>query len=154
MEFWLYDEIPLTIKEKFGLGPVEHGMDLLLKSNSGEYTSVQCKFSNDQSTKLGWTKHKTSHLFSYFIRADRFILFSNCETVDDVTSSRSENFTFFNIANLLEIDQSTFINISLLVDNKLPNKKTFHKPHEHQQKAINECYQRFTEGEESRGQLI
>tara|TARA_B100000780_G_scaffold211265_1_gene151137 strand:+ start:54 stop:551 length:498 start_codon:yes stop_codon:yes gene_type:complete len=100
-DVWLYDEIPLNIKEKFGLGRVEHGMDLLLKSHSGEYTSVQCKFSNDESTKLGWSKHKTSHLFSYFIDADRFILFSNCATVDDVTSSRSENFTFFNIADLL-----------------------------------------------------
>ena len=43
-EVWLYDEIPLKIKNNLDLGTVEYGLDLLLKTTLNKYIAVQCKF--------------------------------------------------------------------------------------------------------------
>jgi len=153
-DVWLYDEIPLNIKAKLDLGTVEYGIDLLLKTIDSKYIAVQCKFKNDESSKLNWSSDKISNLFAYCPKADGFIVFSNCSALDKVSLSRQENFTFYSIGHLLEIEPSVFTNISLLLNNSQPKEKTFFKPKLHQQRAIDECVQWFIEGEESRGQLI
>jgi len=153
-DVWLYDEIPLNIKTKLDLGTVEYGIDLLLKTIDDKYIAVQCKFKNDETSKLNWSSDKISNLFAYCPKADGFIVFSNCSALDKVSLSRQENFTFYSIGHLLEIEASVFRNISLLLNNSQPKEKTFFKPKLHQQSAIDECVQWFTEGEESRGQLI
>ena len=51
-DVWLYDEIPLSTKTKLDLGTVEYGIDLLLKTVNDEYIAVQCKFKNDETSKL------------------------------------------------------------------------------------------------------
>jgi superfamily II DNA or RNA helicase len=153
-DVWLYDEIPLNIKAKLDLGTVEYGIDLLLKTIDDKYIAVQCKFKNDETSKLNWSSDKISNLFAYCPKADGFIVFSNCSALDKVSLSRQENFTFYSIGHLLEIEASVFTNISLLLNNRQPKEKTFFKPKLHQQSAIDECVQWFTEGEESRGQLI
>jgi len=151
---WLYDEIPLNTKAKLDLGTIEYGIDLLLKTIDDKYIAVQCKFKNDETSKLNWSTDKISNLFAYCPKADGFIVFSNCSALDKVSLSRQENFTFYSIGHLLEIEASVFTNISLLLNNSQPKEKTFFKPKLHQQSAIDECVQWFTEGEESRGQLI
>jgi len=116
---WLYDDIPLKVKEKLDLGKVEYGIDLLLKSSSEEYIAVQCKFKNDESSKLSWSSDKIANLFAYCPKADGYIVSSNCADIDDVSKSRHDNFTFIGIGDLLETEPSTFANItSLLNDEK------------------------------------
>lgn len=153
-DVWLYDEIPFTIKETLDLGTIEHGIDLLLKTYNNEYIVVQCKFKNDETSKLNWSSDKIANLFAYCPKADGYIVFSNCASLDSVSLSRQENFTFFSIGHLLEIEPDTFLNITLRLDDNQPKEKVFFIPKPHQQKAIDECTLWFTEGEESRGQLI
>ena len=153
-DVWLYDEIPLSTKTKLDLGTVEYGIDLLLKTVNDEYIAVQCKFKNDETSKLNWSSDKISNLFAYCPKADGYIVFSNCSALDKVSSTRQGNFTFYSIANLLEVEPNVFSNISLLLNDSQPKEKEFFDPQPHQQKAIDECVQWFTEGGESRGQLI
>jgi len=153
-DVWLYDEIPLTVKDSLDLGTVEYGIDLLLKTHTSKYIAVQCKFKNDETSKLNWSSDKIANLFAYCPKADGYIVFSNCASLDDVSLSRQDNFTFFNIGHLLEIEPNTFSNITLLSNDIQPKEKVYFTPKPHQQKAIDECVQWFTEGEEARGQLI
>ncbi len=153
-DVWLYDEIPLSTKKKLDLGRVEYGIDLLLKTVNDEYIAVQCKFKNDETSKLNWSSDKISNLFAYCPKADGYIIFSNCSNLDKVSSTRQGNFTFYSIVNLLEAEPSVFANISLLLNDSQPKEKEFFVPLSHQQIAIDECLQWFTEGGESRGQLI
>lgn len=153
-DVWLYDEIPLTVKETLDLGTVEYGIDLLLKTYNNEYIVVQCKFKNDETSKLNWSSDKIANLFAYCPKADGYIVFSNCASLDSVSLSRQKNFTFFSIGHLLEIEPDTFLNITLRLNDNQPKEKVFFIPKPHQQKAIDECTEWFTEGEESRGQLI
>ena len=150
---WLYDDIPLKVKEKLDLGKVEHGIDLLLKSSSEEYIAVQCKFKNNESSKLSWSSDKIANLFAYCPKADGYIVFSNCADIDDVSKSRHDNFTFISIGDLLETEPSTFKNITSLLNDEKPKAKQHFIPKEHQREAIDKCVQRFNEGK-SRGQLI
>jgi superfamily II DNA or RNA helicase len=153
-DIWLYDEIPINIKAKFDLGTVEHGIDLLLKTIDDKYIAVQCKFKNDETSKLNWSSDKISNLFGYCPKADGYIVFSNCSSLDKVSLSRQENFTFISIGHLLEIEANTFININLLLNNSQSKEKIFFDPKPHQQRAIDECVKWFTVGEKSKGQLI
>lgn len=153
-DVWLYDEIPLNVKTKLNLGTVEYGIDLLLKTIKEEYIAVQCKFKNDETSKLNWSSDKISNLFAYCPKADGYIVFSNCASLDKVSLSRQDNFTFYSIGHLLEIEPSVFVNIGLLLSDNKAKEKVFFKPRPHQKEAINECVQWFNEGEESRGQLI
>ena len=153
-DVWLYNEIPLSTKTKLDLGTVEYGIDLLLKTVKDEYIAVQCKFKNDETSKLNWSSDKISNLFAYCPKADGYIVFSNCSALDQVSLSRQENFTFYNIGNLLEIEPNTFSNITLLLNDSQPKERIYFTPKPHQKKAIDECVEWFTEGEEERGQLI
>ena len=74
--------------------------------------------------------------------------------MDQVSLSRQENFTFYNIGHLLEIEPNTFSNITLLLNDSQPKERIYFTPKPHQKKAIDECVEWFTEGEEERGQLI
>ena len=153
-DVWLYDEIPLSTKTKLDLGTVEYGIDLLLKTVKDEYIAVQCKFKNDETSKLNWSSDKISNLFAYCPKADGYIVFSNCSALDQVSLSRHENFTFYNIGHLLEIEPNTFSNITLLLNDSQPKERIYFTPKPHQKKSIDECVEWFTEGEEERGQLI
>lgn len=153
-QVWLYDEIPLDVKNSLDLGTVEYGIDLLLKTTNQEYIAVQCKFKNDETSKLNWSSDKISNLFAYCPKADGYIVFSNCASIDKVSLSRQDNFSFFSIGHLLEIEPIVFTNIGQLLKNAQPKERVFFNPLDHQQKAINECVEWFTEGEETRGQLI
>jgi predicted helicase len=153
-DVWLYNEIPYSTKKKLDLFTVEHGIDLLLKTFTGEYIAVQCKFKNDETSKLNWSSDKISNLFGYCGKANGYIVFANCAALDKVSLSREKKFTFYNIGHLLEIESEVFLNITQLLNDKQTLEKIYFKPKPHQQRAINECTDWFTEGEESRGQLI
>ena len=152
LNVWLYEEIPQAVKEKLNLGSVEHGVDLILEDEEGKYTAVQCKFRNDESDGLSWSKDKIANLFGFAIKADRFAVFTNASELDHVSKERTKQFTFYNISDLLHIDPATFAAIEkLLVGEEPPQVKKF-TPHEHQQRAIDAALEHFKT--ESRGQLI
>ena len=103
---------------------------------------------------MNWSADKIANLFAFCPNANGYIVFSNAIDLDNVSKTRHDNFTFYGVANLNEIEKETFNSIySLLTQNQLVERKLY-DPLPHQEIAINECTQWFTEGEESRGQLI
>lgn len=150
---WLFKEVPESVKEKLNLTSVEHGVDLILKSKDNKLYAVQCKFKNNEESKLNWSSDKIANLFGYCSKADGFIVFSNCSKIDNVSKTRSSDFTFINIADLLDIDSETFKLFNAKV-NKLNYSRNLFEPLDHQEKAISECLLWFNEADENRGQLI
>jgi superfamily II DNA or RNA helicase len=151
---WLFEETPLEVRNKLNLGNQDYGVDLILQDLEDQYFVVQCKYKNDESSKLNWSADKIANLFAFCPKADGFIVFSNAIDLDKISKTRHANFTFYGVANLNEIEKGTFSSIySLLTRNQLVERKLY-APLPHQEIAINECTQWFTEGEESRGQLI
>ena len=150
---WLDIEIPDKVKESLSLVKIEHGLDILLETVEGKFLAVQCKFKNDETSKLRWTSDKIANLFGYCPKADGYIVFSNASMLDGVSLTRSENFTFFNVGHLLEIDTFTIDKIYRSLDNQKPQKRELYKPKLHQQQAIDQCVLQFKRGA-TRGQLI
>ena len=151
---WLFEETPLDVRTKLNLGNQDYGVDLVLQDLEDQYFVVQCKYKNDESSKLNWSADKIANLFAFCPNADGYIVFSNVIDIDNVSKTRHDNFTFYGVENLNEIEKETFGSIySLLTKNKLEERKLY-DPLPHQEIAIRECTQRFTEGKESRGQLI
>jgi superfamily II DNA or RNA helicase len=151
---WLFEETPLEIRNKLNLGNQDYGVDLILQDLEDQYFVVQCKYKNDESSKLNWSADKIANLFAFCPKADGFIVFSNAIDLDNVSKTRHDNFTFYGVANLNEIEKETFSSFySFLAKNQLVERK-LNDPLPHQEIAINECIQWFTEGEEPRGQLI
>lgn len=87
---WRFHEVPADIKEKLGFNKIDHGVDLVLEGHDGSLTVVQCKFKNNQSSKIYWTKDKLANLFAEGDKADRFIIFTNASGVDKHTESKRE----------------------------------------------------------------
>ncbi len=151
---WLFEETPLEVRRKLNLGNQDYGVDLVLQDIEDQYFVVQCKYKNDESSKLNWSADKIANLFAFCPSANGYIVFSNAVDLDNVSKTRHDNFTFYGVANLNEIEKETFNSIyNFLTKNQLTERK-FYDPLPHQQIAINECTQWFTEGEETRGQLI
>ncbi len=151
---WLFEETPLEVRNKLNLGNQDYGVDLVLQDIEDQYFVVQCKYKNDESSKLNWSADKIANLFAFCPNANGFIVFSNAIDLDNVSKTRHDNFTFYGVANLNEIEKETFNSIySFLAKSQLVERKLF-DPLPHQEIAIDECTQWFTEGEESRGQLI
>ncbi len=151
---WLFEETPLEVRKKLNLGNQDYGVDLVLQDIEDRYLVVQCKYKNDEFSKLNWTADKIANLFAFCPKADGYIVFSNAIDLDTVSKTRHDNFTFYGVANLNEIDSETFKSIySVLTTNQIVERKLF-DPLPHQEIAIQECVQWFTEGGESRGQLI
>lgn len=151
---WFFEETPLEVRNKLNLGNQDYGVDLVLQDLEDLYFVVQCKYKNDESSKLNWSADKIANLFAFCPNADGYIVFSNAMDLDNVSKTRHDNFTFYGVANLNEIDKETFSSIySLLAKNQFAERKLF-APLPHQKRAIHECTQWFTEGEEPRGQLI
>ena len=151
---WLFEETPLEVRNKLNLGNQDYGVDLVLQDIEDQYFVVQCKYKNDESSKLNWSADKIANLFAFCPNANGYIVFSNAVDLDNVSKTRHDNFTFYGVANLNEIQKETFNSIySFLAQNQLIERKLY-DPLPHQEIAIHECTQWFTEGEEPRGQLI
>lgn len=149
---WLFDETPLEIRKRLNLGNQDYGVDLILQDHEDQFFVVQCKFKNDETSRLTWSTDKIANLFAFCPNADGYIVFSNATDLDSVSKTRDKNFTFYSITNLNEIEPETFKSIySLLTENKLLERKLF-EPKPHQKEAIQQCVDFFEI--EDRGQLI
>jgi len=150
---WLFEEAPASVREVLNLGNQDYGVDLILEDHNSSYYVVQCKFRNDETSNLNWTTDKLANLFGFTSNAHGYIVFSNAANVDKVTKTRKDNFSFYGVSNLLEIDPQTFEAIYHLVafNEYKPIPKL--RPFEHQQIAIDACVSNFNSGYD-RGQLI
>lgn len=149
---WLFENVPSEIRTKLNLGNQDYGADLILEDIEGKFYAVQCKFKNDESSRLNWTSDKIANLFAFCPTADHFIVFSNAADLDKVSKTRHENFTFYSVTNLQEIQSDVFKTFYEGLIGTAISERTFYKPKPHQQEAIKECIDFF--GIEDRGQLI
>lgn len=150
-DVWLYNEIPINIKELLNLPNTDYGIDLLLRGRDNLFYAVQCKFKVDEDTKLNWTKDKIGNFFGSTDKVSGYIVFSNTFAIDNVSSSRSQNFQFVNISDLLELDHLFFSSVLHFIDcNK--SEKVVISPRPHQLEAIQMALQHYSSN--GRGKLI
>lgn len=149
---WMFEEIPSDVRSKLDLGNIDYGVDLLLEDTEGQYFAVQCKFKNDEKATLNWSADKIANLFAFCPKADGYIVFSNAADLDKISKTRHDNFTFYSVTNLQEIESEVFQNIFNQLANKGEIKRKIYSPLPHQEKAITDCVEFFEI--ERRGQLI
>jgi superfamily II DNA or RNA helicase len=131
---------------KKDLGQVLRGKDDL-------FYAVQCKFrvNEDENTKLNWTKDKIGNFFGSTNSVSGYIVFSNAYAIDNVSSSRSQNFQFINISDLLELDHNFFDSVCNFIEGNKPRKLDI-SPRSHQIEAIKNASKYYSKN--SRGKLI
>ncbi len=149
---WLFEDVPSVIRKSLNLGNQDYGADLILEDIEGKLYAVQCKFKNDESSRLNWTSDKIANLFAFCPTADHFIVFSNAADLDKVSKSRHENFTFYSVTNLQEIHSNVFKTFHESLIGAEITERTFYEPKPHQKEAIKDCIDFF--GIEKRGQLV
>jgi predicted helicase len=150
---WLFSEIPQNIKTRLNLGKVDHGIDLVLEGVDGTLSVVQCKFRNNQSSNISWTKDNLANLFADGDKADYFIVFTNASGLDKHSLTKKENqLKLVTLGDLLDIPSSTFNKIKnhLAGTNNIPVTKK--GPREYQFTAIQAVVDGFKQND--RGQLI
>jgi superfamily II DNA or RNA helicase len=114
---WLFHEIPINIKSELNINHADYGIDLVIQDKNEDYIAVQCKFKNDETEKLGWSKDKIGNFFGYANSIQRLIIFSNSSEIDEVIKTRTDQLCFISVKDLLEIGDDTFSNIYNLINN-------------------------------------
>lgn len=149
---WLFNEVPLDIRQKLNIGNTDYGVDLILENTQNQYYAVQCKFKNNERDVLNWTADKIANLFAFCPNANRFIVFTNAADLDKVSKTRHDHFTFYSITDLLELNKDFFDTLSSALTGHAESKRNLLTPRSHQFKAIENCVEFFEI--EDRGQLI
>src|SRR5690349_7517595 len=149
---WLFSKIPAKVKLKLNLGKIDHGIDLVLEDHEGKYTVVQCKFRNDQSSLISWSKDKIANLFADGDKADYFIIFTNGSGLDRYSLRKKANrLKLITLGDLQKLDPITITAMKGLLLNK-PKPVPIKHPRSYQQKAIDNVVKGFQNND--RGQLI
>lgn len=150
-EVLYFEDIDTDTRKRLGFINSDYGVDLLLKDIDDKLIAVQCKYRSNENIKLNWSADKLANLFGYATKADGFIIFTNAAEVDIVSKSK-ENFAFFNISYLLNIEKSTFHTIKAKLEKVEAPIILKKSPKPHQLQAINDCVDFFQI--ENKGQLI
>jgi predicted helicase len=125
---------------------------LILEDLDGKFFAVQCKFRNDECSKLNWSSDKIANLFAFCPKADGYIVFTNASDIDSISKTRYENFTLYSNVNLLELSSTSLQNISKAILGLEIKTIEHFLPKSHQIEAIQNCADFFEI--EDRGQLI
>lgn len=149
---WLYDDVPLEIKEQLRLPSVDHGIDLLLQDYEKRFYAVQCKFKNDETKSLSWSGDKIANVFALGTNCDKVIVFTNVSDITQVAKSFEQKFELIAFDELISIEPDIFENIFLLAKGNQPKELEKYAPQPHQEIAITNVLQHFESNE--RGQLI
>jgi len=149
---WLFDELPTEIRNRYKLGNVDYGIDLVLEDTEGKITAVQCKYKRNEESRLNWSKDKLANLFGLAKDIDYFCIFTNASEIDKISKSRDTNFIFYNIRDLIEIKPITYNNILAALQNNATKKFKKFDPRDYQQLAIDKALTHYKSN--LRGQLI
>ena len=149
---WLFHEVPFDVRQKLNIGNADYGVDLILENTQNQYYAVQCKFKNNEREVLNWTADKIANLFAFCPKANGFIVFSNAADLDKVSKTRHDQFAFYSITDLLDLNKEFFDTLTSTLTGQAEKKRHFLTPRTHQVKAIENCVEFFEI--ENRGQLI
>lgn len=150
---WLFTEVPLDIKDKLNLAQIDHGVDLVLEGQTGEYSVVQCKFRGNQNSSISWTKDKIANLFAEGNKANNLIVFTNASGLDKHSLKKgADKFKITTLGDLLEISTETIQNMLSKAEGKKENNFVKYLPRPYQEQAIKSIVSGFHNFD--RGQLI
>lgn len=149
---WLYNEVPPSILDKLKLPQKDYGIDLILQDAHDKFAAVQCKFKNDESLELNWTKDKLGNAFGLAKNCDRVIIFTNASSVTNVAKKLTSSYEQICYDSLSEISSETFDDLLEVANGNAPKPHQKKKPKEHQVKAINAVINHLKEND--RCQLI
>ena len=150
---WLFSDAPLKIKEKLGLGNKDYGIDLILEDHEGLLSVVQCKFKQDQSAAVSWSKDKLANMLADGDKADFFIIFTNASRIDTHTLSKKKNkLRVFTFGDLIHLSNETIEAMQLLLLGQQPIVQPKKSPKDYQKIAIEKSIEGLEQND--RGQLI
>jgi len=149
---WLYNEVPPSILDKLKLPNKDYGIDLILQDTHDNFAAVQCKFKNDETLELNWTKDKLGNAFGLAKNCDRLIIFTNASSVTNVAKKLTSSYEQICYDSLSEISPDTFNDLLEVANGNSPKPHQKKKPKEHQVKAINSVINHLKEND--RCQLI
>lgn len=151
-DVWLYDEVRPSIISELRLPPTDHGIDLILKTRTGDYHAVQCKFKNDERKSLSWTGDKIANIIALGINCSRQIVFTNVSEITEVATNLTDSFEKISYYELTSTPTEVFQSILLLAKGFKPKPISQVKEDPHQIEATNAVIKHFQTND--RGQLI
>lgn len=151
---WMLSDVPSTIRSRLDIGVKDYGIDLVLETKFGELFAVQCKFRNDQNSRLGWTKDSLASWLSGSLKADGRILFTNASGIDSETEkvAKRKRFRIYSIDELFKVDKPLIEAMLRLLAKKPALQTKPVEPRKDQKDAIKAVLEGFKN--QSRGQLI
>lgn len=149
---WLYNEVPPSILDRLKLPYKDYGIDLILQDKHDKFAAVQCKFKNDETSELNWTKDKLGNAFGLAKNCDRLIIFTNAINVTNVAKKLTSSYEQVCYDSLSEISSETFSDLLEVANGNSPKPHQKKRPKEHQVKAIDAVLNHLKEND--RCQLI
>ena len=149
---WLYNEVPPSILDKLKLPYKDYGIDLILQDTHDKFAAVQCKFKNDETLELNWTKDKLGNAFGLAKNCDRLIIFTNASSVTNVAKKLTSSYEQICYDSLSDISSETFNDLLEVANGNSPKPHQKKRPREHQVKAIDAVINHLKEND--RCQLI
>lgn len=149
---WLYNEVPPSVLDKLKLPYKDYGIDLILQDTHNRYAAVQCKFKNDETLELNWTKDKLGNAFGLAKNCHRLIIFTNTTSVTNVAKRLTNSFEQICYDSLSEINSETFRDLFEVANGNTPKPHQKKSPKEHQTQAIQAVLNHLKEND--RCQLI
>lgn len=151
-DVWLYDEVKPSIFSELRLPPTDYGIDLILKTRTGDYHAVQCKFKNDERKSLSWSGDKIANIIALGINCTRQIVFTNVSEITEVATNLTDSFEKISYYELTSTPSEVFQNILQLAKGFKPKPISHVKEDPHQIEAVNAVIEHFQTN--PRGQLI
>jgi len=149
---WLYNDVPPSILDKLKLPYKDYGIDLILQDTHDRFAAVQCKFKNDETLELNWTKDKLGNAFGLAKNCDRLIIFTNASSVTNVAKKLTSSYEQICYDSLSDISSETFNDLLEVANGNSPKPHQKKRPKEHQVKAIDAVINHLKEND--RCQLI
>lgn len=137
---WLLEETPLEIKEELNL-TTDFGVDLVLQTNDNKLFTIQSKFHADRSTSPTGDFQKT---VAESKKASGFYIFQNSYDVPKNIKEKHSPLLLL-LSTFLELENTSFFNDLYEHANKRAVVKEKYSPRPHQQRAIDNVVNGFSE---------
>lgn len=151
---WLQKEVPSSVIKKLNLPSNDQGIDLIAETNDGYFWAIQCKYLQDENTRLS---HRAISTFTSLSRgiAKNITYCLVATTADDYAKiyKGNHNIGFINADEWNKLNKEFFTNVRTILSGKDIKYKPY-KPKKHQSKAIREAKKYFINEKNSRGKLV
>jgi superfamily II DNA or RNA helicase len=151
---WLQKEVPPSVIKKLNLPSNDQGIDLIAETKDGLFWAIQCKYLQDEDTRLS---HRTISTFTSLSTgiAKNITYCLVATTADDYAKiyKGNKNIGFINADVWNKLDKEFFSRVRTALAGKQVTYKPY-KPKKHQVKAIKEAKKYFIEEKRTKGKLV